>query len=440
MGVLLAMTFYNAILFVFTKDLAYFIYTACIAFIILYQLGVSGYGRLYIWGDSPWFRDYAYSAFAALCFLSATYFFRHFLKLKQYGGWILRTNTLLLSIWCAIFIGIFTPLHPLALALSAPMGLIVTFIGIVTATYLWSKGNRQAKYFLIAWIGISLSTTLILCVLLGAISYFSGVNYLQTLAFVLEAVLLSIALADRINSEKESREQAQALAIERQTELLRVQKKANEELEENVRKRTLELAAVAVDLERANEELAHKNQIDGLTSLYNRGHFNEAIEKEVKRACRNRLPLSIILTDIDHFKSINDNYGHQVGDKCLQMVARTMTQTISRVTDIVARYGGEEFVAILPDTSESNAIIVGEKLRKAIENLAFISDGKKIPLSISLGVAGRSLIQGDTSDRLIRAADEAMYQAKRSGRNRVELGVITYRYSDDLQLVAKLKS
>lgn len=164
------------------------------------------------------------------------------------------------------------------------------------------------------------------------------------------------------------------------------------------------------------------SMLDGLTGIPNRRYFDEQFTKESGRAVREKRPFSVIMMDIDHFKSYNDNYGHGAGDECLQRVARALAESLTRPADMIARYGGEEFVAILPDTDGAGAMEVAERLRGAVEALGVkheYSSAAEV-VTLSLGVAHLvppADAQGVAG--LLKRADEALYQAKESGRNRV---------------------
>ncbi len=160
---------------------------------------------------------------------------------------------------------------------------------------------------------------------------------------------------------------------------------------------------------------------DGLTRLYNRAYFNEQLHEEFKRAKRYQShPLSVLLLDADHFKSVNDNHGHPAGDAVLVAIAQ-QAQACARETDIVARYGGEEFVIILPDTDGPNALKLGERLRRSIEAMQVDYEGQSISRTVSIGIACLYDTELDDEDTLLMQADQALYQAKESGRNRVVL-------------------
>ena len=173
-------------------------------------------------------------------------------------------------------------------------------------------------------------------------------------------------------------------------------------------------------LEKSNAILQQLSTMDGLTGIANRRHFDASIQTEWKLGVRHKMPLSVIMIDIDFFKKYNDGYGHQGGDDCLKEIAKTLEQTVTRPGDLIARYGGEEFVVILPRTDISGAEVIAEQLRAKVEAKkiphAYSSAGKYV--SISLGVASMLPDSLSTPEMLITKADEALYKAKKAGRNR----------------------
>jgi len=157
---------------------------------------------------------------------------------------------------------------------------------------------------------------------------------------------------------------------------------------------------------------------DELTMLYNRRYLFQRLDEELSRAKRRKGEFSIIMIDIDHFKKINDTYGHQFGDFVLKNLANIF-RSLVRKEDIVARFGGEEFVIICPDESEDGAFILAERIRKEAQTYTFVSTGNSTHLTISLGIA--SFMEGgsnDSVDDLIKKVDEALYTAKKAGRNK----------------------
>jgi len=156
---------------------------------------------------------------------------------------------------------------------------------------------------------------------------------------------------------------------------------------------------------------------DGLTNLFNYQRFQESLEKEVYRAKRYNLQLSVILADIDHFKAVNDNYGHLAGDYSLKMIAECLKDSL-RESDSAARYGGEEFAFILPETGPDGAFIVAERLRDSINSMAINYEDQKISITVSFGIASFDPANDISKTDLIKKADHALYQAKKAGRNK----------------------
>ncbi|MCI0667876.1 MAG: diguanylate cyclase [Methylococcaceae bacterium] len=189
------------------------------------------------------------------------------------------------------------------------------------------------------------------------------------------------------------------------------------------KRREEELTIAAQELHEANIKLARLSAVDGLTEVFNRRYFDNALEKEFQRSIRNRAPISLIMIDIDGFKAFNDFYGHLQGDRCLKQIATALKRVFKRSHDFIARYGGEEFVVVLPETSSEGAESMAEALRSQVENLSI--DHIQAPagncVTISLGVASMVPQPRNASEELINRADRALYHSKLAGRNRVTL-------------------
>jgi diguanylate cyclase (GGDEF)-like protein len=163
-----------------------------------------------------------------------------------------------------------------------------------------------------------------------------------------------------------------------------------------------------------HEEIYRLTTVDGLTQVFNRRYFLEQLDREVSRAKRYRRELSLILFDIDHFKQINDTYGHLAGDYVLKQLATVIKGKIRR-EDILARYGGEEFAIVLPEIDGNNALQFAEKIRRLVEKAPFKFEDTKIAVTVSVGVATCS--DNDDAASLIKRTDEKLYEAKGAGRN-----------------------
>jgi len=175
-------------------------------------------------------------------------------------------------------------------------------------------------------------------------------------------------------------------------------------------------------LKMSNRQLAILSTTDGLTGLANRRLFDEVLETEWRRAARHRQPLALAMLDIDLFKKYNDHYGHLGGDDCLRQVVQVLKRHIGRAGDLLARYGGEEFVFIAPATGISSAMVLAEAIRTALEELALPHAQSSFGhVTVSIGLAVMIPAVGQTPDQLIQQADQALYRAKRQGRNRVVL-------------------
>lgn len=180
------------------------------------------------------------------------------------------------------------------------------------------------------------------------------------------------------------------------------------------------LIASQADLAAANALLSRLNGIDELTGVGNRRSFDAAMAAEWSRGLRRATPLSLVMCDIDHFKHYNDHFGHVAGDYCIKAIAAVLAEQLRRPTDKLARYGGEEFAIVLPDTDLAGALLVAEGCRKRVESVAIDeSTGLRGPVTMSFGVASLVPNRGASIQGMVEAADAALFEAKRGGRNTV---------------------
>lgn len=178
----------------------------------------------------------------------------------------------------------------------------------------------------------------------------------------------------------------------------------------------LRIKREAENLRHSNAQLTALSMTDSLTGVYNRRYLDQRLEEEVARSHRHGYALSCLMIDIDHFKRVNDRYGHQEGDRVLQAIGTVIRQAV-RISDVVGRYGGEEFTVIAPSTSLLSAMVVGERIRTRVEQCEFRIADDTVHVTVSIGVA--ELTPSGSAQSLIAAADRALYLAKTAGRNRV---------------------
>lgn len=191
------------------------------------------------------------------------------------------------------------------------------------------------------------------------------------------------------------------------------------QLEREVDDRTEELKSALEKLSEAHIILKELNTIDAVTGIRNRQYFDDVYDQEWRRAVRQQYPITIMLLDIDHFKDVNDTYGHLAGDEALAIVARDIDSMFNRPSDVVARYGGEEFVVILPYVEYENARLLGDQVRQRVADRKMHADGHDIRVTVSVGFATVVPKDSMAAKSLVGAADEALYRAKTGGRNSV---------------------
>jgi len=174
-------------------------------------------------------------------------------------------------------------------------------------------------------------------------------------------------------------------------------------------------------LEEANRKLAQISYLDAVTEVSNRRSFEEELTMEWRRSTRTGSRLSLLMIDIDNFKAFNDTAGHQAGDECLKKVAAVIDEGVRRAGDVVSRYGGEEFAVLLPDTDLNGAGALAERIRAAVEERNVFHPATQKAVTVSIGVATASGRDDGEPSQLVRAADAALYRAKREGRNLVRI-------------------
>jgi len=434
-GSLIVMLLYNLSLFLALKERSYLYYSLYIFSVTFYFLAASGLGFNYVWDEFSWLKYKAFSVFSSLSFIMMILFVRHFLQLNVYKRSFVIGNDFFLFLWSIM----------LALSIAFEGEWVISALtilaipscafGAVLATFLSLRKNVDAIIFMLAWAVFVAGTFIFISMLYGLLPFNVFNRYSQMLGIILQLVLLSFALSYRINAVKRTREEAQREAflltkrvsderrerLKAQVDALNMQKRMNDNLEREVEIRTQQLETTKTKLETMNATLTELSVTDSLSGIYNRRYFDDKFIDECKRAFRNKQPLAVIIADIDHFKPINDNFGHVVGDECIRQTASALKTVARRPSDLLARYGGEEFVFVLPGGNLEEASQIAENCRIAVEAIEFEHNGQRIHLTVSAGVASWVPSSENSYKELLNAADSALYRAKKSGRNCVQL-------------------
>jgi len=288
----------------------------------------------------------------------------------------------------------------------AAMGLIAAAIAVFATLQEWLRSQRrEVMMFIIAWLTVLIGFVLYSGQKFGLLPVNAFTEHAIEIGAVLEALLLALGLADRINSERKAR-------METQERILEIQRQANQELDNKVRARTEELEIM-------NDQLQTTSITDSLTQVKNRHYFDNKFPAEYRRAYRDKSWLSLLILDIDNFKLVNDNYGHQVGDDILRAVAAAIQDVVKRPSDAVSRYGGEEFTVLLPSTKKEGAYQVAEKIRKRVQEIHVKWKDKDLTVTISIGSASCIPPYYEGEATLLKQADDFLYIAKDHGRNQV---------------------
>ncbi|WP_176443092.1 MULTISPECIES: diguanylate cyclase [unclassified Marinobacter] len=407
LGIIVAMALYNLFLFVIVRHSTYFWYVLTVVFTGLVQLNFNGVLFQWLWPNAPGINRYFTIPVICFALFSAIIFAIRFLNIRSYSLRSYRFLQWILAAISASFVFTLFGSYQTGIVLVSAIAAVVTpavwFIGFLV----WRKGQVLGGFYVLAWTPLLIGHLILAVSKLGIMPRSFLTEFMPQIGVALEVVLLSFALAYRINLERRKRHEAQEQA-------LAIQQQANLTLEMRVQARTDEL-------ERANEQLKAISLTDGLTHVANRRRFDEKLNDEWRRAQRHGHPLSLLMLDIDHFKRVNDELGHLVGDDCLTAVAALCVAEVQRSGDLLARYGGEEFSILLPATPEEGAVRVAEKVRQAVARSPVYSGERVAPVSLTISVGVASLVPGPGVEpqELIRQADEALYAAKESGRNRV---------------------
>lgn len=365
-----------------------------------------------------------------VCFsmLLFTLFAASYLRLYSLAPKAYRLSRVLVGLMIFTLLLCFILPYFYAITLSTFASILVgMFYGSVAKTYV-VRGRPGIKSFILAW-GLGVAGAMIYGLKVwGIIPVNFFTSYSWHIGTLLEAAVFSAMMAYRAAQDRKERLVAlQSLNKKErdlrhtQEQLLATESAAKTELELQVKQRTRDLSNLLGQLEDENKSLAELSINDALTKVRNRRFFNDIYPQMWNDSIEERTPISVIMLDIDHFKRVNDDYGHLCGDHCLVTLAQIMQSSVNHSTDVVCRYGGEEFAIILTRTTAEQACVVAERIRENIE-MTIITDGEcTFKVTSSFGVAGLIPTEHASPDALIALSNAALYKSKRNGRNRVTM-------------------
>ena len=396
-GFMGALCLYNLFLYFSIKEKMYLYYVLYMVSFLFYQ-GTMNTLDLELYGSTVpgWILERSIPFVYHILNICMIAFSREFLATKQMLPKLDRFLSVLsiLSLFSLILVYLL-PEPFMADYMALTLGFVSPICLWVTGWLVLLKGIRTARLYLIGWSILLVSIISQVFTLTGVLDFHPiFLEGIPGVAAALEAVILSFALADRINILKKQRVEEQRIL--------------SEKLEFMVVERTK-------NLEEVNAKLLRLSTIDSLTQLYNRYQIEQFLKHKMLEAEHKGSSLAVILMDIDHFKQVNDQHGHIAGDKVLRSIAKLLKKTL-RDTDIVGRWGGEEFMLICPNTLLDEAFKIADRLRQTIEEHTFPIVQKQ---TASFGIS--CFKQGDDVKHLVSRADQALYQAKQKGRNRVEI-------------------
>lgn len=404
-GSLLALGLYNLLLFFSIRHASYLLYALFTFSYATAVIAFNGIGALYLWPELGSSASRILPVGFTLASTLAIMFTRSYLDTPRFSP---RWNRLLLAGtaigWLVVLAALLMPLQQ-ALYTMSLFGILIAFLLLLCGLSCALQRVLGAWIFVVAWSLLLLGTSMLALRNLGLLPSNVATLYSLQIGSALEMLLLSLGLAARFNELKRQKELAQQ-------EMLRTLREQESVLEQRVASRTQELAE-------ANSRLEEMASHDPLTGLANRSGLEQHLRAAMLRAARTGKNLALLMIDLDGFKPINDNYGHDVGDQVLKVIAERLKE-VARGGDFVARFGGDEFIVVAEQiTDQATGDVLGERLRQAI-NAPILLDGKQLEVGASIGM---SLSDGHTPEarELLQQADVAMYQQKNAAKELLRL-------------------
>lgn len=403
-GALLVFAAFNLLLF-FSSGTAYYFYNAFyMASLGLFLFAMGGFANQYFWPDSTGFANTSIPMLMSVSSLAMTLFGRSFLEIHP-DSRADRVLKVLALTSLGLFVSAFILPYSKSIVLNTTVALIIIASLFVIGLIRWRQGYLPAKWYVMAWSGMLAGALIYSLAAFGYLADFLAREIFMQMAVGAQVILLNYAMVQRWRLLNQK--------------LLDVEQNARTNLELKVHERTAQLRNTMRELERANRQLATLSLHDALTGLHNRRHLDNLLPELCAESRRSGLPLTIALLDADHFKAVNDDWGHDFGDQCLQHIAEILRRHVKRPRDVAIRFGGEEFAILLPGTGADGAHRLCEQILEDLASTRMVtSHGEYVTVTMSAGTA--TLVPGEDERELFRRADEALYRAKAAGRNRAE--------------------
>ncbi len=414
-GMLLALALYNLMLWISLREGVYLTYVLFAASMAVGQLSLNGLGNQFFWSASPAWGNIAFPFGFAATGLFGALFTRAFLSTRRNLPRLDGALTGLAALFAlCMLMSLFAP-YRLAAILTSLTGVTFSLLAVFAGIRCWRNGEHGARIFLLAWTVLLLGVAIVGLRNLGLLptTFFSF--YAMQMGSALEMLLLSFALADRINGLRREKEAARSEAMATRQQLVAALQRSESSLERRVAERTQELEGANARLRENERQLQALAHADTLTGLANRLLFDARLQQSMQLARRSHGQMALLLVDLDHFKAINDGYGRAIGDEVLRGAGERFRATVREV-DTVARIDGDEFAIVLSGLgSAADAEHMAEKL---VANLGEPMRVLGLPLEIGVSVGVALFTGGDLSSaELQRRAEQVMYAAKDAGGN-----------------------
>jgi diguanylate cyclase (GGDEF)-like protein len=408
-GVILSMLIYNLLVFFSIREKIYLYYVSHVLTFSLFQACLNGLTFQFLWPEHPWWGQRASVFFLSLACFNAILFTRNLLELNielpRWDAFFKKFMSFLVVVMICTFFFSYNVMGQIGTATALLCSIMLNVVGWVSL----KNKNKLAIFYVSAWTLFLLGASVFCLKTYALLPQIFITEYAIQIGSMFDIVLLSLVLSYRFKLLQQKN--------------IQIEHQANLELEDKVRERTSKLNEKTKKLNETLDALTisyakveELNYTDGLTGIKNRKYFDEFYEHEWNNSLRSNTSIAMLMIDIDYFKTINDSYGHQAGDKILIAVSKIIKKNLPRKNDTITRYGGDEFMILLPQTDKEGALLTAKRIMDEINELNISHDGETISAHVSIGVSALIPTQDIEAKLLINQADKALYEAKANGR------------------------